>query len=448
MTPDTYPLALPAPSIGPLPTLEIGAQVGPYRIIGELGGGGMGMVYRAVHSILQRPAAIKVLRPELGNYSIAIDRFLTEARATTAVRHPGIVEVYDYGYTPAGHAFIAMELLEGRTLGARLDRGPLSVIEAMTITRRIAAPLAVAHERGVVHRDLKPDNIFLVPDHEGGQIPQVKILDFGIAKLESTVPSNRTTMGVLLGTPAYMSPEQCRGITDCDHRTDLYALGCILFEMLAGLQPYSDNLSSGELLAAHLHSPIPDLSRFATVPTEVARLTSRLLSKSPEDRPQRASELVAEIDCWLAASGNSRGAVHNIASISRRRAPLRFALLLASALALSLAGLGLWYGNWSRSPSAGSDDLRPLAPAGTKTAEPTGPSRDQSLTTPPERLTTPLVAPSAPSNKTVPPPPTSPVLPSTAKQRRRSVPVQREVTTDLGDGGAGDVNTTVVDVDH
>ena len=426
----------------------LGTSVGNYQVASLIGTGGMGAVYLAKHSMLGRSAAVKVLLPEMSQKREVVTRFFNEARAATAIRHPGIVEVYDYGYTPAGHAFIAMELLEGRTLGARLDeQGTLSVVEAMTLTRRIAAPLAVAHERGVVHRDLKPDNIFLVPDHEGGELPQVKILDFGIAKLESTAPSNRTTMGLLLGTPAYMSPEQCRGAADCDHRTDLYALGCILFEMLAGLQPYSDSLSSGELLAAHLHSPIPDLSRFATVPSEVARLATRLLAKRPEDRPQSASEVVAEIDRWLAALGVPRGTARSAARPPPRRSPLRFAFLAAGALALSLAGLGFWYRAWRTAPSADTMTIQPLAPA--TAATPTSVSQQAlPLAPPPETASSPSPVAAPPPPPTALPPPTASSRPATAKQRRILLPPHREVTSDLGDASAGDVNTTVNDLEH
>jgi serine/threonine-protein kinase len=259
--------------------LATGTQLGPYQIQEPLGGGGMGMVYRAVHVLLHRPAAIKVLRPELSAYTVALDRFLNEARATTAIRHPGIVEVYDYGQTDAGCAYIAMELLDGVTLGARIgEYGKLPLQDALAIARRIAAPLAVAHERGVVHRDLKPDNVFLIRDHETGRMDAVKLLDFGIAKLESTAGC-RTTAGLILGTPSYMSPEQCRGTGDCDHRADLYALGCILFEMLTGQPPFGRGTASGDLLAAHIAMPAPDITRFVTVPSDIARLVSRLLAK-------------------------------------------------------------------------------------------------------------------------------------------------------------------------
>jgi len=312
--------------------LAIGEQVGAYRIVGELGGGGMGMVYRAVHLLLNRPAAIKVLRPELGTYSVAVDRFLNEARATVAIRHPGIVEVYDYGHTERGCAYIAMELLEGMTLGERIaERGVLPVGDALAFARAIAAPLAAAHERGVVHRDLKPDNVFLTRDRDGGRIDSVKLLDFGIAKLESA--GNRTSMGLILGTPAYMSPEQCRGATECDHRTDLYALGCILFEMLSGQPPYGRGSASGDLLAAHLSAPVPDITRLVDVPAEVARLVTRLLAKAPDDRPGSAGEVVYELDRHLAVraipvvGGSGIGIV----------------LAAAAGLFVSMIGLGTWY---------------------------------------------------------------------------------------------------------
>jgi serine/threonine protein kinase len=319
--------------------LAAGDLVGPYRIVGELGNGGMGVVYQAVHELLQRPAAIKVLRPELGAFAMASDRFLTEARATTAIRHPGIVEVYDYGHTTNGQAFIAMELLAGETLGERLRRrGPLTTVEAMTIARRIAAPLAAAHERGVVHRDLKPENVFLVKDHEGSPIDHVKLLDFGIAKLEAGSSTHRTTIGLVMGTPSYMAPEQCVG-ADCDHRADLYALGCMLFEMLVGFAPYSAELTS-DLLTAHVRHPIPNVARLVTVPVDVTRLVTSLLAKSPADRPPTAVAVVAEIDRFL-----------GVRSPRPRAHSLRAAIALASGLALSLATLGAVYRWWRGAPA-------------------------------------------------------------------------------------------------
>jgi len=323
----------------PPPPLDVGTQVGPYRIVGELGRGGMGMVYRAAHLLLKRPAAIKVLRPELGSCANARTRFLAEACAMAANRHPGIVEVYDYGYTESGHAFIAMELLEGQTLGARLaERGRLGLFETMVLARRIAAPLAAAHERGVVHRDLKPENVFLVRDHDGGAVDQVKLLDFGVAKLEGAAASTLPAVDLILGTPPYMSPEQCRGASDCDHRTDLYALGCILFELLTGRPPYGSGLTSDELVAAQRQLPVPDVGRYVALPPEIARLITRLLAKRVEDRPRNALEVVAEVSGWLATQGRTMpppGGVRRLAS------------MVASGIASSFAALGVQY-RWFR----------------------------------------------------------------------------------------------------
>jgi hypothetical protein len=346
-------------------TLDLGAQVGPYRITGELGSGGMGMVYRAAHLLLRRPAAIKVLRPELGNCVNAKERFLAEACAMAAIRHPGIVEVYDYGYTETGHAFIAMELLEGQTLGARLaERGRLGLFETMVLARRIAAALAAAHERGVVHRDLKPANVFLVRDHDGGSVDQVKLLDFGVAKLERAPASKLPVVELILGTPPYMSPEQCRGSSDCDHRTDLYALGCILFELLTGRPPYGSGLTSDELAAAQQRLPVPDVARHVALPPEIARLITRLLAIRLEDRPRNALEVVAVVNRWLATHGLAMPAPRGVR---------RLASMVASGIASSWAALGARYHRYRRyrrygvrrsglaATQRGSDTMAPTA---------------------------------------------------------------------------------------
>ena len=277
--------------------LDPGTRVGPYRIVERIGEGGMGVVYRAAHTALRRPAAIKVLRPELGSCAPAVDRFRAEACATAAIRDPGVVHIYDYGITEAGQAFIAMELLEGQTLGARLaERGRLGAVDAMQLIRRIAVPLAAAHDGGVVHRDLKPDNVFLARGRRGGEA--VKLLDFGVARLDGDADFSS---GMIVGTPAYMSPEQCRGMADCDPRSDLYALGCLLFELVTGAPPYGRGRPA-ELLAAHLRAPVPDAGA-ELAPPGVRRLLARLLAKAPEDRPASARDVVADIDRWLAGQG-------------------------------------------------------------------------------------------------------------------------------------------------
>jgi serine/threonine protein kinase len=289
---------------------DVGARVGPYRIVGELGGGGMGVVYRAVHTLLHRPAAVKVLRPELGASAGAVERFRAEACAAAAIRPPGVVEIYDYGYTAEGHAYIAMELLEGQTLGARLaERGRSGTTDALALVRRIAVALAAAHDRGVVHRDLKPENVFLVRGPDGGP-DDIKLLDFGVAWMPETEAAERAS-GLIVGTPAYMSPEQCAGAAHCDHRSDFYALGCLLFELLTGQPPYGRSGATDELLAAHLRSPVPRIDRSVELPAQIERLVVRLLAKRAEDRPASARELIAEIadiERGLATAPAPRGA--------------------------------------------------------------------------------------------------------------------------------------------
>src|SRR5688572_26420925 len=186
----------------------------------------MGMVYRADHVQLGRPAALKMLLPQFSSDEAIVQRFFNEARAASAIDHPGIVEIYDYGTHIDGRAFIVMALLKGETLQQRLAREPLSPIEGATIVAQVASVLSAAHARGIVHRDLKPDNTFLVANEMMPFGVQAKLLDFGIAKLADDRASFKTQTGSLIGTPAYMSPEQCMGRSDLDHRTDLYALGC------------------------------------------------------------------------------------------------------------------------------------------------------------------------------------------------------------------------------
>jgi serine/threonine-protein kinase len=276
----------------------IGATVGSYEIISQIGKGGMGVVYRGRHSILGRPAAIKVLLPELSQRREIVARFFNEARAATAIRHPGIVEIYDFGFLPDGAGYLAMEFLEGESLGARLERERrLSVVSVVQIGRQIAAALQAAHGKGITHRDLKPDNVFLVRDPEIGE--RVKLLDFGIAKLASEDPGGSgsgTSTGMIIGTPAYMSPEQCRGTSTVDGRSDLYSLGCILYELLAG-RPVFQADGASELLAHHLYfQPEPVRVHNPSVPEPLEWLIHALLNKDPAMRPATATDVMAVLD--------------------------------------------------------------------------------------------------------------------------------------------------------
>ena len=270
----------------------IGQIIGNYRISEQLGQGGMGVVYRAEHLQLGRPAALKMLLPQLSGDAQIVQRFWNEAKAASSIDHPGIVEVYDVGRHTDGSAYLVMELLKGESLDHRLMR-PMPPLEAASLIAQVAGALAAAHAQGIVHRDLKPDNIFLVPNEllPGGI--QVKLLDFGIAKLaDERVSGFRTQTGVLIGTPAYMSPEQCMGRSDLDHRTDLYSVGCIMFHMLCGRPPFYSDQGTGVMIAMHLRDPVPDPRSLAPhLPQPLVAIMLRLLEKDPAARYQSAQEL-------------------------------------------------------------------------------------------------------------------------------------------------------------
>jgi serine/threonine-protein kinase len=274
----------------------IGQVIGNYRVVRELGRGGMGMVYAAEHTQLGRPAALKMLLPQLSADPGIVQRFFNEARAASAIDHPGIVEVFDFGTHTDGRAYIVMELLKGESLERRLARAPITPAEAGSIVAQVAGALGAAHARGIVHRDLKPDNMFLVPNELVAGGIQVKLLDFGIAKLAGDQPgAMKTQTGAVIGTPAYMSPEQCVGRSDIDHRTDLYSLGCVLYHMVCGRPPFVSEHGTGMILAAHMRDPVVDPRTIAQVPDALAAITMRLLEKEPSARFQTAAELRAAL---------------------------------------------------------------------------------------------------------------------------------------------------------
>src|SRR5690349_9246805 len=235
-----------------------GAILGSYRIVRKLGHGGMGTVWLAEHTLLGRRAAIKLLHPAYSAEPQSVRRFFNEARAATSIADPGIIQVFDFGRNELGVAYIVMEFLDGEPLDARLKRlGRLPLGAALRIIRQVATSLAAAHERGIVHRDLKPENVFLVRDPEVAGQERTKVLDFGIAKLASEGPGAvHTQTAVVMGTPRYMSPEQCRGAGKIDHRSDIYSLGCLLFHLVAGTPPFEGE-GGGDVIAMHLREPAP-----------------------------------------------------------------------------------------------------------------------------------------------------------------------------------------------
>ncbi|RMH44289.1 MAG: serine/threonine protein kinase [Deltaproteobacteria bacterium] len=262
----------------------IGTQLGSYRIVAALGKGGMGTVWEAEHELLGRRVAIKILdRRHSGNETVKA-RFVNEARAVSRLKHPSIVEVYDFGHAPDGRAYLVMERLTGEGLGHRLKRGPLPLDSALEFARQIASALHVAHEHGVVHRDLKPDNVFIEPDPEVDIGERAKVLDFGLAKqVDGSTDEDLTQTGVLLGTPAYMSPEQAGG-RPITRQSDIYSFGVMLYRMITGALPF-DVTDEREILGAHMFAePIPPSRRAPNVPAALEHIVMRCLAKRPIDR--------------------------------------------------------------------------------------------------------------------------------------------------------------------
>ena len=272
----------------------IGEVLGSYRVIAKLGAGGMGTVWVAEHQLLGSRAAIKVLLPDLSKQDKIVQRFFDEARAATKIRDPGIVTVHDFGWHH-GDAYIVMELLSGETLAQRLGMGRMAPLQAVRLIQMCGLAMAAAHARGIIHRDLKPDNIFVVSDPAvpGGE--RIKLLDFGIAKLldrDREEGHFSTVTGAIMGTPAYMSPEQCRGAGEIDHRTDIYALGCVLFQLLCGRPPFIAQ-TPGDMIACQIReTPPAPSSILAGIGPELDAMVLKCLAKDPAERFQTMSELV------------------------------------------------------------------------------------------------------------------------------------------------------------
>jgi putative nucleotidyltransferase with HDIG domain len=274
-----------------LPSSLLGTVVGAYRLVTEIGSGGMGTVYYAEHTVIGRRSAIKVLHPEIARDAKAVSRFLTEARAANEIRHPNVVEITDIGQQGDLH-YIVMSFLEGETLGERLERQPvMDEPSTIRIARQVASALGAAHEAGIVHRDLKPENIFLMNHPEFPDY--VKVLDFGIAKLVHPDPeaAGRTGLGTAVGTPKYMSPEQCRGDGNLDHRSDIYSLGVVLYEMLTGGLPFPGP-APGDIMIAHVvEPPPPPIEKNPKLSARLNAVVLRALEKKPEARFPSMREL-------------------------------------------------------------------------------------------------------------------------------------------------------------
>ena len=296
-------------------SLSAGTRLGPYEITGALGSGGMGEVYRAIDTRLDRAVAIKVLPAHLAADQTAISRFQREARAVAALSHPNILALYDVG-SSNGVAYAVTELLEGHTLRDRLQSGPLDPRHAVMMGVQLVRGLAAAHEKGIVHRDLKPENLFIT--HSG----QLKILDFGLAQQtvapsagETVAATRDTSPGMVLGTVGYMSPEQVRGLPT-DHRTDLFAVGAVLYEMLGGRRAFAAE-TAADTMAAIVRDHPPALDQLnASTPPAITRIVARCLEKNAGARFQSAHDLAFALES-LSQHGSAPSEPHRVEGAGR-----------------------------------------------------------------------------------------------------------------------------------
>ena len=365
----SLPSAPPEPPDQLLPPgLVLGER---YRIEGVIGQGGMGTVYRAQHLTLGKTFAVKVLKTVHSARPEFVARFQREAVAASQIHHPGIVDVFDFGRAAEGSFYCVMEYLPGETLAERLARvGTVSVPEALRIGRDMARALSAAHSQGIFHRDIKPENVLLVP--QPGAPDAVKLVDFGIARLAETARDGRETgEGLILGTPQYMSPEQASGLSQ-DARADVYSLGVLLWELLAGRPPFR-GASATHVLAAHLLEPAPRLPRSGPqglLPRRVGRLLARMMAKRPDDRPDRMEEVVAELEAVLSPTAPRTG--------------WAVAALGLLAVASAAAAISVWAGRRRpRPPQAPSAAQAPPSPRSEAVASPAAIPTDAARAAPP-----------------------------------------------------------------
>jgi eukaryotic-like serine/threonine-protein kinase len=379
----------------------------------------MGAVFLGEHTLIGRFAAIKVLLPELSAKRRSIDRFFTEARATSAIPDPGIVQIFDFGFSEDKTAYLVMEYLEGEPVDDRLRRlGAFAPADALRLTRQVAGSLEAAHAVGIVHRDLKPENLFIVRDPEapGGERP--KILDFGLAKLDEEDPDRiRTRPGAVLGTPMYMSPEQCDGASTVDHRADIYALGCVLFHLLTGRPPF-DVPGIGAAISAHLREPPPIPSSLAPhLPPAVDDLVLRCLEKSPGARYASMFELQQACDAILAriTAGQSPAAAPALPiGVPRTRPlhePAKTTLGTSAGQPFPTVALrkrvGMWVGIAAISVVVGASTAIITARTGPQAVA----AQPPAVAAPPATLRVPPAEPVAPAVATTPPAPAPPAIP-------------------------------------
>ncbi len=313
----------------------IGETISHYKILSKLGEGGMGVVYKAEDIRLHRTVALKVLPPELTRDREAKTRFMHEARAASALQHHNICTIHEIDETPQGQLFICMDCYEGETLGERIARGPLSVREAVGIASQVAEGLSEAHHAGMVHRDIKPANILIT------RSGVAKILDFGVAKLAGQTKVTKT--GMTVGTVAYMSPEQARG-GEVDERTDIWSLGVMMYEMLAGWAPFRGDVEAALLYSIVNQDPEAVTALRPDVPIELERVVMRSLAKDPEKRYASADHLLGELKNIQTHQDLLRTRGRWSLWRMRHRPVVRAAAFVLIAVAAAIAAIRFWPG--------------------------------------------------------------------------------------------------------
>jgi eukaryotic-like serine/threonine-protein kinase len=332
-----------------------GTRLGPYEIVSPIGAGGMGQVWRALDTRLRRAVAIKVLPDALAYDPQALARFEREARAVAALSHPNILAIFDVGEA-GGVRYVVTELLEGETLRAALQRGTFPLLRALEVSAQVARALAAAYGKGIVHRDVKPENVFLTND--GG----AKLLDFGLTRQidppsdpnNNPTATNMTDAGTVLGTVAYMSPEQARG-RPVDHRSDQFSLGIVLYELLAGRRPFHGESAAETVTAIIREAPEPLATAAPLVSAPVRMVVERCLAKEPGGRYESTRDLARDLEAWREQGlSASTGVTGDRGGRGRLPSGRRLILAMAAALVLALLAVGGWYRKERAKGAAGS----------------------------------------------------------------------------------------------
>ena len=329
--------------------LTSGTKLGPYEIHSQVGAGGMGEVYRARDTRLGRDVALKILPESFARDADRLRRFEQETQAVAALNHPNILAIYDVGHHNTS-PFLVSELLEGESLRAALDRGPIPQRKVIDYAVQIAKGLSAAHDKGIVHRDLKPENLFVCRDG------RIKILDFGLAKLavkETTEPdgltmtSSHTAAGIVMGTASYMAPEQVRG-EQVDPRTDMFAFGAVLYEMLSGHRAFRRN-TTAETMTAILKDDVPEITELPTpVAPALDRIVRRCLEKNPEQRFQSAKDLAFGLEALTQISGPGKsGPQPAVAATAPNSTRKLIGIVAAAVFAVAAIALAWWGGRAS-----------------------------------------------------------------------------------------------------